>query len=262
MGTSLKTLVKDTLRKFDIGILRYANLQRLMEENSTARNNIELILELPEQHSSRLLRVLNNSKSQVGQDLFVLSELDFKTGGFFVEFGATNGVDLSNSYLLEKDFGWSGILAEPAKRWHRNLRANRSCNIETDCVWRDSHSTLTFNETDLGEYSTIDSYSTSDDHREKRKRGKTYGVKTISLEDMLDKHHAPKEIDYLSIDTEGSEYEILSNFNFEKYRIRIITCEHNFTPNRENILSLMTQNGYTRKLTNSSQLDDWYVKTD
>lgn len=43
----------------------------------------------------------------------------------------------------------------------------------------------------------------------------------------------PKIIDYLSIDTEGSEFDILSNFNFKEFKFRIITCEHNFGPNRK-----------------------------
>ena len=77
---------------------------------------------------------------------------------------------------------------------------------------------------------------------------------------MLDKHGAPHKIDYLSIDTEGSEYDILKDFNFEKYDISIITCEHNFTNSREDIYSLLTSNGYERKYTGASKFDDWYVK--
>lgn len=63
-----------------------------------------------------------NSKSQLLQDVFVLHELNFKEGGFFVEFGATNGVELSNSHLLEKEFHWQGILAEPARVWYDDLK--------------------------------------------------------------------------------------------------------------------------------------------
>jgi FkbM family methyltransferase len=262
MSTAPKRLLKEVLMKFNIGITSYAHLQWLIEANSKTHNDINLILQLPDRHSSRLLRASRNSKSQLGQDLFVLSELDFKKGGFFVEFGATNGVDLSNTFLLEKEFGWKGILAEPAKRWHQHLRLNRGSCIETDCVWRDSNSILTFNEVASAEYSTIDAYSSSDSHRRARKRGKTYSVKTISLEDLLRRHHAPKEIDYLSIDTEGSEYEILSGFNFDKYQINVITCEHSFTPKREMVSSLLMRNGYVQKLTGFSQFDDWYVKID
>ena len=63
-------------------------------------------------------------KSQLGQEIFALIENDFKRDGFFVEFGATNGLELSNTHLLEKEFGWTGILAEPAKTWHEDLYKN------------------------------------------------------------------------------------------------------------------------------------------
>ncbi len=47
---------------------------------------------------------------------------------------------------------------------------------------------------------------------------------------MLDKHGAPKQIDYLAINTEGGEYGILKSFDFKKYKISIIICEHNYNP--------------------------------
>ena len=56
------------------------------------------------------------SKSQLFQDLLVLFLTKSKRNGTFVEVGAGNGIFLSNSYLLETTFGWSGILAEPAER--------------------------------------------------------------------------------------------------------------------------------------------------
>ena len=113
-----------------------------------------------------------NSKAQFKQDIFVLHQLNFKKDGFFVEFGATNGFDLSNTYLLEKIFNWNGILAEPAKHWHDDLKANRNCNIETDCVWIDSKTVLSFNETKHKVLSTISHYSNSDKHKKRRIDGK------------------------------------------------------------------------------------------
>ena len=201
----------------------------------------------------------DKSKSQIEQDLFVLYELDDKRNGYFVEFGATNGVDLSNTHLLEKEFGWTGILAEPAKVWAEELVKNRSCHIDFDCVWSKSGETLEFNEVNAAELSTINVFSNLDQHARTREKGFKYTVNTISLVDLLKKYNAPKDIDYLSIDTEGSEYDILSAFDFDAYNIKIITCEHNYTPMQEKIYELLTSKGYTRKFTECSYFDDWYV---
>lgn len=204
--------------------------------------------------------LLAKSRSQLRQDLFVLSELGYKRNGYFVEFGATNGVDLSNTHLLEKEFGWSGLLAEPARLWHADLAKNRSARIDQRCVWKKSNESLVFNETSFAELSTLDQYSASDMHAQARAGGKRYSVNTITLMDLFEEHGTPREIDYLSIDTEGSEFEILEVFDFNKYDIRVITCEHNFTPMRDKIHDLLRRNGFVRKYEKLSQFDDWYVK--
>ena len=201
----------------------------------------------------------SKSKSQLNQDMFVLAELGFKKDGYFVEFGATNGVDLSNTYLMETELGWTGILAEPAHVWRDDLHKNRKCHIDTDCVWFESGKTLRFTEPEAAELSTINVFAGLDEHAAARFFGKKYEVNTISLVDLLNKYSAPKEIDYLSIDTEGSEFEILNAFDFDAYKIKVITCEHNYTPMREEIYKLLTSKGYTRKYTEFSNFDDWYV---
>jgi FkbM family methyltransferase len=209
-----------------------------------------------------ILSFSGQAKSQLSQDIFVLSETGFKRGGYFVEFGGTDGLWFSNSHLLEKKFGWDGIISEPAKIWHEALVNNRDCHIDFDCVWSKTGETLEFNEVSAAELSTIDSFSGSDEHAEARITGHKYNVNTISLVDLLKKYDAPKEIDYLSIDTEGSEYEILSAFDFDAYKIKVITCEHNYTPMREKINALLVSKGYTQRYPYLSLLDDWYVYAD
>lgn len=251
-----KQLVRDALRRLDLSVMRYGMFQRLERSSGASRDLEALIKGIPDRHAVSLLHLLRSSPSQLHQDLFALSELDFKRVGYFVEFGATDGVTLSNTDYLEKEYGWTGILAEPGRRWHEQLKRNRSCHVETNCVWRDSTSILTFNETDIGEYSTIDNFSSS----YAKKHGQRYSVKTISLEDLLDKYGAPRKIDYISIDTEGSEFDILSAFNFDKYEFGVLTIEHNFDTQREKIFKLLTEKGYVRKYENLSQVDDWYLK--
>ena len=244
----------------------YRNLVNLQEyRNLVNLQDLEFIRALGPANYESTISLLSKSRSQLRQDLFVVSETEHKIknkSGYFVEFGATNGIDLSNTYLLETEFSWTGILAEPARLWEKQLRANRpNASIEILCVWKDSNSSLIFNETEAPELSTIDSFSDGDLHRSRRLEGKKYEVQTISLNDLLRKHRAPKYIDYLSIDTEGSEYEILEAFNFNEFSFGIITVEHNYTPQREKIFALLTGHGYKRKYENISAFDDWYVKS-
>jgi FkbM family methyltransferase len=219
-----------------------------------------LIEQIPENQHSNFLHQVGFSRSQLMQDLFVLSELsDRGEEGFFVEFGAANGVALSNTWLLEKRLGWKGILAEPARCWHAELARNRGCIIETDCIWSKSGEQLNFDEVEIGEFSTLSDFAQVDQHAQTRKPKQQYQVPTISLNDLLHRHGAPAELDYLSIDTEGSEYDILKEFNFNLFPFKVITCEHNFTPRRQDIKRLLEGFGYRRKHEQLSRFDDWYV---
>jgi len=255
--SKLRKFLTSALQVFDVHIGSYSWFQSLEQYEK----DVAAVLALPIEKLAAIGLLIDKSKSQLRQDLFVLSELNFKKSGYFVEFGATNGLELSNTYLLEKTFGWEGILAEPAKCWHRALRDNRGCNIDTSCVWRDSGSVLTFNESSTAELSTINSYIKADRHAHARKHKRSYCVDTISLNDLLEKYGAPDEIDYLSVDTEGSEFDILSNLDFERHQFKVITCEHNFTPMRQKILKLLTRHGYARKYLGFSKWDDWYINT-
>ena len=199
------------------------------------------------------------SHSQLFQDLLALYLMREKSNGYFVEFGAADGIFLSNTYLLEKNFNWTGIVCEPAKSWESSLRANRSSIIDYRCVFHASGLKLPFLDVDNNELSTLQSYSQSDLHASNRTSGDQYLVETISLEDLLDQHDAPNVIDYISIDTEGSEFDILKAFNFKKYQFRIITVEHNHTEMRTEIYNLLVTNGYTRIFKDLSGFDDWFI---
>ena len=260
----ISVLMKTLIRKF-IGLFGFVLIKKKTLATLTSgvaiRAGLDFLIALQSHNTKVLLPILGDYKSQNFQDLFVLSELNLKKSGFFVEFGATNGIHESNSFLLENSFGWRGILAEPAKTWHKELHRNRPlASIEDTCVWKESNLLLSFNETEDGNLSTLDFFSGLDSHREFRKHGRKYEVTTISLTDLLDKYSAPRSIDYLSIDSEGSEFEILNAFDFEKYSFSVITCEHNYTSAREKICELLTSKGYIRKYEELSLWDDWYVK--
>jgi FkbM family methyltransferase len=211
-----------------------------------------------------VLENFGRSRAQLQQDLvaqWYISSNEINRTPYFVEFGATDGMTLSNTYLLEKEFGWDGLLCEPGKRWQSKLARNRSCKIDERCVYSTTGMTIPFTEASEGELSTISSFAESDSWSDSRKNSKEYIVETVSLEDLLLENNAPKRIDYLSVDTEGSEYEILKNFNFDNWEIDFISVEHNFTQKREEIYTLLSSLGYSRKYTSISKWDDWYFRS-
>jgi FkbM family methyltransferase len=201
------------------------------------------------------------SRSQLFQDLWALWVSGDRRGGYFVEVGAADGVYLSNTWLLEKEMGWSGVLAEPNPRFHDNLRANRSCALSTRCLHSCAGRTVDFISAKLGEFSRVAEIAPDDGQDEARLRGShTIQVETTTLNDLLSEHGAPPVIDYLSIDTEGAELEILSAFDFGRWDVRAMTVEHNWSPNREPLYELLSSKGFRRLWPKLSRFDDWYVK--
>jgi FkbM family methyltransferase len=197
-----------------------------------------------------------DAHSQIKQDLFVLSHLNEKTNGYFVEFGASDGKTLSNTWLLEKRFGWQGVLAEPSRHWHNALKSNRSCRIDTRCVWKTTNSLMPFHEAQDRFLSSLDKPTSP--------IASTYEVDTVTLSDLLECYSSPSHIDYLSVDTEGSELDILQRFDsdngFVRYKFGCITVEHNFCRSRRlSIAAILTKHGYLKVYPELSDFDDWYV---
>lgn len=200
-------------------------------------------------------------QGQVMQDVWALFEADGKREGYFVDFGATNGTTLSNSYILEKFFDWTGIVAEPNPTYHERLHKVRKCHVSTKCVHSVSGKELEFICADRPMFSRLEVASEgveiAEDGIEQRVQ-----VPTISLNDLLDEHDAPGVIDFISIDTEGSELDILSTFDFGPRRVNMFAIEHNFEPRRDPIFELMSAQGYVRRFPELSRFDDWYVHRD
>jgi FkbM family methyltransferase len=217
--------------------------------------------------SEYILQNFSKSRSQLQQDLVAgflarNHQISPKTKMYFLEFGATNGVSLSNTYFLENSENWSGLLAEPAHVWHSELTLNRKCGIDFRAVYRNSGERVIFSEVDLAELSTISRFAGSDIHRNSRKNVRQYEVETISLEDLLIEHDAPLAIDYLSIDTEGSELEILSEFDFTKWQIGFLTVEITSKEKQLQLDSILTPHGFRRVLAKYSEWEAWYVNPD
>ena len=231
-----------------------AELELLHHELSLAQQRQQLFspdntkkLSIPTGSDDWLFQLRKKSVSQLGQDLWVLEKTDYKRGGYFVEFGATDGVLLSNTWLLEKEFGWQGICAEPNPKFFEKLKENRSCIVSNQYIGRETGQQVEFILADV--YGGSREFLDIDHHKEKRNAyavaGHVANFISISLDDFLKQHHAPFTIDYMSIDTEGSEYDLLCAFPFEKWNIQLLSIEHNHGKTCNHIRDLLVRYGYT-----------------
>lgn len=202
--------------------------------------------------------------SQYKQDEHIDKVLKQKENGFFVDIGAHDGQDKSNSFFFEKYRNWSGICIEPGPNEFKALVNNRkSININCCVSNYEGESNFTY----INGYSNMlsgltenyDSQHLLRISRELKEFGgeqKEIKVPVRTLCSILEDHEA-YEIDYCSIDTEGSEYEIIKEFDFSKFKIKTLSIENNYED--ENIRNVLFKNGY-----NFYRLhcDDIFVKLD
>jgi FkbM family methyltransferase len=156
---------------------------------------------------------------------------NFKTDGFFVDIGAHNGLSLSNTKFLE-DAGWNGICIEPHPNVFNQLVENRKCQ-KVNCALWDKDTKVNFlslsgyTEMLSGIYESYDSRHYNRILNELNHHGgqsEMIEIDAKRFESVVDR----KKIDFLSIDTEGSELQILSQIDFNKFDIGLICVENNF----------------------------------
>ncbi|MEM7270742.1 MAG: FkbM family methyltransferase [Pseudomonadota bacterium] len=160
--------------------------------------------------------------SQTGQDLWVIGEVfNCAINGYFLDIGAHDGVNISNTYLLEKNHGWQGLLIEANPNTFKSLEANRSSKAVNTCLdYKEGEVEFALQDVVVNGGivdPTLDNASAEG--------AEVIKVKTRRLEDVLEECGAPANIHYMSIDVEGAEARILLDFNFEKYSFACMTIE-------------------------------------
>ena len=237
-------------------------LKMAFDQNALMDDNKDLLLRFIES-----FKKIDNFQSQLYQDVLASFIIGNKFEKTFLEFGATDGFNLSNSYLLENSFKWKGVLSEPSPQWHDALIKNRkNAKIITKCIWKKSSEKLSFFMSDVGELSTLKDFIENDktsipgNAELRKKSGKTISVETISLNDVVKEYFNNICPSYISIDTEGSEYEILKSFDLDSYRPQLFTIEHNFTQNERKIDEHLINHGYVRIFRKLTLFDAWYIQ--
>jgi FkbM family methyltransferase len=255
----LVKIMRKILKKFGVSLIDYGLYSLLSKNHRIIQLAKILDSDAPIDLKRFILRNFLESKSQLFQDLVAHYINGFQNNGFFVEIGASDGVVNSNTYLLEKSFKYNGILVEPARINRSKIISNRECTIDFSAITQYAQEKVDFFESINSDLSTLNKYRNLDHHSSARKTGKRYPVSAVSLIDLLSKYEAPRIISYLSIDTEGSELDIIQNFDFSKYQFNFVTIEHNYNENRASILRVMSENGYKRIYADFSEWDDFFI---
>lgn len=202
--------------------------------------------------------------SQVGQDKYIYEHF-FKNiqKGTFLDIGAHDGVNKSNSFFFEKTLGWTGICVEPIPEVFDRLKSNRNC-ICVNAGVSDKNGVSKFWR--IEGYSEMlsgiaDNYNEKHKERIEKEIKEHNGKKTeidIKLYDIntLLKEYNFSHIDYCTIDVEGSEEKILSVLNEKEFDISVFTVENNYQD--KTLRKLMKSKGY--KLESIVDFDDVYVK--
>lgn len=205
----------------------------------------------------------NLYQSQYEQDRLI-NENCFKNkvGGVFVDIGAHDGKSLSNTYFYEKALGWKGLCIEPLPKVFEQLKQNRSCILVEGAAWKED-TTRPFRIIEgypemLSGF--VDTYPPAHKERiieEIAQMGGQYtdvNIQCFNINKLLLKHNLTK-IDFLSIDVEGGELDILSSIDYNTIQIQVILAENNYED--ENLRNFLIGKGY--KLTARIVIDDVYV---
>lgn len=200
--------------------------------------------------------------SQCGQDKLVTEQLlPSLHGGTFVEIGAHDGVTYSNTLYLERERGWSGVVVEPIPEVFTKLQENRHCQCLNACIFK-TDGTVYFRVLDgysqmlSGIVDEYDERHLERIERELREHGgqaREIEVQACTMSSLLTKYDL-QTIDYLSIDVEGGEYEVLQGLDFGRVAVKVIGVENNYRDAR--IPRLLTAKGYVFKAVAG---DEFYV---
>jgi len=200
--------------------------------------------------------------SKLGQDSWVFKTVyNCQNSGFFVEAGASDGTSLSNTFALEKN-GWTGILIEPSPAFNL-INQSRFCCTDHRALGKTSDVEekflIDFHNQDnrcsaFERYFNLNSIQDLDEEREIVHDK----VKTVCLMELLEENKAPNFIEYLSLNIEGAEVEVLESVDFNRYTFGTITISHRCNHvQRSSIYGILVMNGY--RLAFDAGIEDWYV---
>jgi len=167
---------------------------------------------------------VNKSYSQTGEDIIARFFLPDIKNGFYVDIGANDPLHLNNTYLFYKQ-GWRGLCVEPNEFRCKVFRAMRPKDKVLCCGAGGQDGEMDFFVFDLDNISTFSRFEAEQFQKVGHKIVETRKVQVRTLANILDKNAGGRNIDLLSIDTEGLDLEILQSNDWGKYRPKVVIVE-------------------------------------
>jgi hypothetical protein len=199
------------------------------------------------------------SHSQLSQDIWVLYRTNSMRGGYFVEVGSCHPTELNNTFLLEKEFGWAGILIEPNPVMVALLQKERSSKVLEVAIAEGEKVQLSI--ANIPEFSSTVKQLSEHAHPLHESSGTYIEVVAKGLTQIFDENNVPGDFVFLSLDIEGGEEYALKSIDFARFRPKLISVEHNFTQSRQKIQTHLELNGYIRDpISVNNSWDDWYIE--
>jgi FkbM family methyltransferase len=198
--------------------------------------------------------------SQFGEDKILFEIFQRKTSGVCVDVGANNGVDDSISLFFEK-IGWKCILVEPNPSLCKEIRAVRK-GLLYECAASNQSGTATLYIVEGAARS--DGLSTISTDKEEHDRIKSLGftsrpvgVRTMTMDEIMADAQINGDIDFISIDVEGHEYEVLEGLSLERWKPKIMVLEDNSNFENSTVSNYLKKFGYVRFM--RTGVNDWYA---
>lgn len=160
-----------------------------------------------------------------GQEQAALALLSKKRGGTFLDLASHHAVTLSNTYALERQFGWSGICIEANHVNLADLISMRTCQVVMAAVGNSTRMQPIDFSLGGGAGGLGGIVADGMDNTQRKNRGRLKSYYTVPLLEILERFDAPETIDYLSLDIEGAEYFVMENFPLDRYTFKVMTVE-------------------------------------
>ena len=170
--------------------------------------------------------------------------LNYKNG-FYIEIGANDGIEQSNTLFLEKKYNWTGMLIEPSEKFEKLIKNRKNKNFfynEACCSFSNRNKKIKFLNLNLMTIALNLSQNINiKKHiyygKKREKNNYIFYKQGTPLNNLLISSNAPKIIDFFSLDVEGSELEVLKGIDFNKYKFKFILVEDTNIKKVKNFLS-------------------------